>query len=646
MKVKNSIIHILIAFLWFSKIIFAGNVDTTKNPLFSQYKEISQQFYQKGKYDSAIIFIKKGIELSIREKNTGKETDFLGYLSSCMRQKGYNDSALIIAFKAFTIDKIGGDEKKIASDLYRIGKYYGALSDLTKGYDYTLKAFNLYEKNKDMLGQLNCLGEMAYVYATLKKHEVSIEYNLKAINLAQEAKEMYLPQIRGYANIAASYSELKQFNKALEYNNKALALSRKAGQTDTSVIYINMGVTYNALHQPIHAIDYFKQALESIRQCKKFETNINESQATASYGLGHSYYLMNYFSKAESHLLYALQIARKHNFVMLMGEINKELSDVYSKQGKFEKAIEYFKYYHDISDTLLSASNIEALTKNEMQYKFDKQDQQRLADQQKKDLENKADMEKKSKIIYLLSAVAIFFTGISLIIYLIYRQAKLQNQHRELMTENRLMRAQMSPHFIFNSLNSIQKLVLEDKNESVLSYLHDFSSVLRIMLDNSFHALVPLENEISFIKHYVSLEKLRFNNDFRFNINVHKDINEYTIKIPPMLIQPAIENAIKHGIAYKAAGIIAIDFWIEEKTNCLHCMVEDTGIGRKKSKELKMNTSPKHESRGMELIHDRISLHNFKRKKDFYAIHITDLYDCNNQATGTKVEYVFPINLN
>ena len=155
---------------------------------------------------------------------------------------------------------------------------------------------------------------------------------------------------------------------------------------------------------------------------------------------------------------------------------------------------------------------------------------------------------------------------------------------------------------------------------------------------------MPLEKEITFINHYLSLEKLRFNNHFQFNIKVDESINEYSIKIPPMLIQPVVENSIKHGISAKNEGNINIHFWIDEKENNLLCSVMDNGIGRKKSSEQKKQNEIGHQSIATDLIAERIKLYNYKRKKDLYTMNIIDIYDANNNPIGTKVEYTFPLN--
>lgn len=212
--------------------------------------------------------------------------------------------------------------------------------------------------------------------------------------------------------------------------------------------------------------------------------------------------------------------------------------------------------------------------------------------------------------------------------------------------ELKALRAQMNPHFIFNAMNSIQNYMLGNDVDSALSYLSDFAKLIRITLDNVSKKFVTLEEELNYLKYYLSLEQMRFDKKFETLINVPNEFDYNKILIPPMIIQPFIENSIKHGFANKLdKGLVKLDFYIlEQGTNSeLHCIIEDNGIGRERSKELNLNQSNKQKTRGTKITAERLALLNQTHQRKGYKITITDLYNDNNDACGTKVDITFPI---
>jgi ligand-binding sensor domain-containing protein len=212
--------------------------------------------------------------------------------------------------------------------------------------------------------------------------------------------------------------------------------------------------------------------------------------------------------------------------------------------------------------------------------------------------------------------------------------------------ELKALRSQMNPHFIFNAINSIQNYMLGNDVDSALNYLSDFAKLIRITLDNVSKKLVTLEEELNYLKYYLSLEQMRFDKKFETVINVPNEFDYNRILIPPMIIQPFIENAIKHGFANKTEkGIIKIDFYIlnHNLVSDLHCTIEDNGIGRIKSKELNKNQTNKQKSKGTIITRERLALLNQTHPRKGYKIETTDLFNEQNEACGTKVDITFPI---
>ncbi|MBN8821598.1 MULTISPECIES: two-component regulator propeller domain-containing protein [unclassified Spirosoma] len=207
--------------------------------------------------------------------------------------------------------------------------------------------------------------------------------------------------------------------------------------------------------------------------------------------------------------------------------------------------------------------------------------------------------------------------------------------------EMQALRAQMNPHFIFNSLNSINRFIMKNESESASAYLSKFSKLIRLILNRSTAALVTLESELDTLSLYLELESLRFSGRFTFAIQVDSAIETAYTEIPPMLIQPYVENAIWHGLMQKeAGGNILIS--IEQQGKQLICTVEDNGVGRRRAAELKSKSATHTKSRGMQITADRLKL-----SQTLYGqqptVRIHDLVDTQGEPAGTRVVLTIPL---
>ncbi|WP_333865012.1 sensor histidine kinase, partial [Chitinophaga sp.] len=200
----------------------------------------------------------------------------------------------------------------------------------------------------------------------------------------------------------------------------------------------------------------------------------------------------------------------------------------------------------------------------------------------------------------------------------------------------------MNPHFIFNSLNSVQHLILEKEEKQALNFLADFATLMRQMLNNSRKSYISLEDEIAFLTRYIELEKIRFANSFEYKFDMSQELKEYTIYIPPMLIQPILENAIKHGLAPKnGSGHLLVR--LELHGDLLYCAVDDDGIGWEHANSIKTGKLTKHESTALSVIRERLQI-----IKSFNGsvgkLEIIDKFNSGfGNKAGTLVEILIPI---
>lgn len=206
--------------------------------------------------------------------------------------------------------------------------------------------------------------------------------------------------------------------------------------------------------------------------------------------------------------------------------------------------------------------------------------------------------------------------------------------------EKRALQAQMNPHFIYNSMNSIQQFMIVHDVEGAMKYLTKFSRILRTVLNISSQSRIPLSDEIKLIEDYLELENMRFPNKFAYTINVSPDINIHTAEIPPFFIQPQVENAVRHGLLKKTGqGFLKID--IDGEGPYLHITVEDNGVGREAAKRAKYQDTAVRESKGLSIVEERLAyLHSGNGYNPF---RIVDLFDSSNEAAGTRVEITLPL---
>jgi LytS/YehU family sensor histidine kinase len=195
------------------------------------------------------------------------------------------------------------------------------------------------------------------------------------------------------------------------------------------------------------------------------------------------------------------------------------------------------------------------------------------------------------------------------------------------IAENKMsaLRAQMNPHFIFNSMQTVNGIISRKDMMGAVKYINQFSRLMRLILENSRGGNVSIEKEIEFLKSYMEIKKRRFKDPFSYNITVDDEVNTFDTEIPSMLTQPFVENAIKHGLFHKKGkGIISIKFLRENGS--LKCIIEDDGVGRAKTLELNTQSGRTHQSRGLQIVDERLELIRQSHPGN-YKVKITDLFD-------------------
>jgi LytS/YehU family sensor histidine kinase len=313
------------------------------------------------------------------------------------------------------------------------------------------------------------------------------------------------------------------------------------------------------------------------------------------------------------------------------------MSDMYFTRGDYKKAYDYHVAFKNSNDSLNAGKYLEGL--GYARIKFDTE----AKEKELQLLNLKLDQQK-----YFI----IGFSGIILLLLiigaLIYYQSKMAAKQKISEMNNRLseithanLRQQMNPHFIFNTLNSIQYYMYQHDKIATNNYLTKFSRLIRKILENSQHTQVPVKDELDVIQLYLELETLRFKEKFTYTISIDEEIDTLTYKIPTMLIQPYVENAVCHGLINKPDhGLLTLSMQLCDKHIC--CVIEDNGIGRKAAMEIKKQKDIPHHSLGTKITESRINITNTLYGTDLKVI-FTDLTDDQNNPCGTRVELQLPL---
>jgi LytS/YehU family sensor histidine kinase len=222
------------------------------------------------------------------------------------------------------------------------------------------------------------------------------------------------------------------------------------------------------------------------------------------------------------------------------------------------------------------------------------------------------------------------------------RQLETEFEQKLADTEMTTLRAQMNPHFIFNCLNSIKLYTLQHNADKASDYLTKFARLIRLVLENSRSERVTLQNELEALQLYIELEAMRFKQKVQFLIQVSPDIDQQFVQIPPLLLQPYVENAIWHGLMHKAeGGYVRVDV-CQSGDHWLHVEITDDGIGRERARELKSKSAGLHKSFGMQVTADRIRLINQLYQIQTQA-QVVDLVAPDGEPLGTKVVLDIPV---
>jgi len=372
----------------------------------------------------------------------------------------------------------------------------------------------------------------------------------------------------------------------------------------------------------------YKQALkiydETIDRYKEigFETGIIQSNIAIAEILLEK----EFFNKALNVLLAHEQKAKANGLLDEQAEISELKHKTFKKLGKTNQALIELENFITLNDSLFNIEKEEKINEIETKYETKQKEQQiKLLDK-----ENKINSQKIKARNYILALSFVLILLIVLVFLLLQKRKKVFSELEIEKNKHRLLRAQMNPHFIYNALSAIQNYILKNNPMDSVLYISEFSALTRLVLEGARCDLITLKDDIKLVNAYLKLQQMRFGNKFGYTIEVDRDINDEVVKLPPMLSQPFIENAVEHGMRNKKDGNGKISVEYNKKEQDLVISITDNGDGIKESKNKKESN---HKSLATKITNERIE--NIRKTSN-----LNINFDINSKDSGTRIKFV------
>ena len=556
------------------------------------------------------------------------------------------------------------------------GEAYILLANIYEQIGQKKLALQRYNQSLKILMRSKKSGPQADIYRRIGelnidlKNDKEAEYNFRLCIKTSDHKELKLKCEEGLADVELLRGNIKASNSQLDFleNNYALdSVSTARLEARRSQAYVQQNdypnasqAFYNSVNTLPKNKDINKEDYAPIEKAQESLLNFNEISNIEKLDLQNTYVTSNSlpenifvrenlkiaslyeeennWPEAEKFIAVSKMNINARTDAATAAAVYKKSSEINRNKGNVDAALADLEKY--ISAKEKAIENLENDLTQQIEIvkgQKDLDERKQLFNLEQKERELYESQLNTQKIIIgflslLLVASLIYF-------YYLFKNVKAKRKANQLLLLKSL-RTQMNPHFIFNALNSVNNFIAKNDEKSANKFLSEFSRLMRKVLDYSQKDFISFEEEMELNELYLKLEHFRFRDKFNYVFENNVQHSDYDLEIPPMLIQPFIENAVWHGLRYKEdMGHLSIK--VEEKEKELIVEIKDDGIGRKKSKELKTKNQKKLKSTGLENVSKRITLINEIYNKN-YEINVTDV-DENAEDTGTVVRIKIPV---
>lgn len=521
--------------------------------------------------------------------------------------------------------KIPGSQDKLMFSKGLYSLYYQQHGDFKKALQLNLEMLHYYEKQGSRKEEAKYLGSVATLLQELERYKEATTYYKRSIELRKEIKD-FNGQSIALLNLGGMLAEQKMFASAEPYLLESLRIQKTFQQERIiKTCQANLAHVYSETGR-------YKKALKLVKECDAFYMEQQDTFNAVTISLYEATAYMN--MKKYDRALATLNV--KHRWIKgnpdyadLEEDVLWQFYKVYKAMGKTDIALEYFEEAKELEDNNSSLAIQHGISRMKEQYETEKKQRENLQLRQENLLK---DIE-LDRLNYFIYASVLLLLLISVIAYTTVRYNRLKAGKVAVEMEQRLLQSQMNPHFIFNVLNAIHTYMLKKDTEESGKLLTSFARLVRSILQHSSTDNISLEEELKWLKDYMRLQQLRFNNAFDYTIEIDEQISPDNLLLPPMLIQPFIENAIEHGFSeLDKPGKLIISYRKIGKE--IEISITDNGKGFSTDKPV--NPKKEHESVAIQITEKRINLLNKRRKGVFnFAI-------VSKPSEGTSVLFSIP----
>ncbi|WET49185.1 histidine kinase [Chryseobacterium indologenes] len=530
------------------------------------------------------------------------------------------------------VDK--NDDKGAAEVYVNMGTDYYNQGNYAKSEEYFTKAKMLYQKLNDKKNLESVTRKLAQSQEKQNKitpalsnysmaAQMSYSEKSKVVNTNDVARlSSPTPELRAeaiqnniniskkeneQASVAEGYSQLAEVNiqqkdiyKAEENLNNAYKISKKEAPQQALAINQKLADLYVENKNFDKAIEAKKKVLKEDFVKDNSQEKVNQIQELADI-----YIKKNDPKEAAELLKNAYGIALDKGHTLEAQKSVKKLDSLYAISGNVDASVQLYR------DFLGKLPDLVSKDRSLVDNKILEDTEQRIS-QLEKEKELKDELIRKKNVFnYGLIGALILLTGLIVFIFRTLKKVQVKNKKIALQS----LRREMNPHFIFNSLNSVNHFIATNNELEANQYLTKFSKLMRGVMENSTDDFIPFQQELDLLQNYLALEKTRFADKFDYEIDVDENLNMQSLQVPGMLVQPFLENAIWHGLRYRTEkGFLKLNF--EKNEHYLKIIIEDNGIGIEESKKQKTQHQKTREGRGMKNTLERIQLLNDLYKRD------------------------------
>lgn len=496
--------------------------------------------------DSARLYMQQAEKKAIQSKNADTILNYYGEFAIMLYQQHRYAEALEISKKQLQLSFKQKNKRQASKAYNNMAVQYRNMGDLKLAAKNLILGLEIAEQLRDSVNLKKFYNNLSSVFLDLNDKKNSLSYATKSYEFA--LKRMDSLQIaRSLSNLAISEVLNNKFDEAIAHLLQQATIAKKINDYDVLIdSYINLADVYNKLNQPQKALDRYQLALEVEKQ-----NTGGSGRLYIYYGMANSYFKLNAFKQAIHFLKKALTSAEQDMAKNDLKEVYKLASEISEKTNDNKAALKYWKRYNSLNDSIINASTQEAIQEMEIKYQSSLKGK-KLAQQQLQITNKNIELESKNRAIFIAIMIIIVILCASIIIYLI-------NKSKHQIIQLNLLKAQIHPHFLFNTLNNLYSLTL-NKSEQASEVVLGLSQILRYILYECNSQKVSLEKEVEIIERYISLERVRYSSRLEINMDLQGNLTGYNIA--PLLILPLVENAFKHGISK-----IEDEGWIKMETS-------------------------------------------------------------------------------